>query len=60
MNPVEIFETSVIVTMGILVTLVKRRIGQSSFKPGKYYGRPLISTFLEICFNLVIETRQKI
>ena len=44
---------------GILVALVKRQIGQGSFKSCKFVGRPLMIPFLAIYFSMAIKTRPK-
>ena len=48
MNPGENFDTSVFGTLGILVALVKRKIGQGSSNSGICYRRPSMSTFMVI------------
>ena len=59
MKPGANFETSVVVPLGILVALVKRKIGQVYSKSGGFAGIPSVSTFLAIIFSLVIETLPK-
>ena len=56
MNPGENFETSVVGPLGILVALVKIKIGQGSYNSGIFSGRLSMSPFLAIRFFLVIET----
>ena len=56
MNPGENFETSVVGPLRILAALVKIQIGQGSSNSGRFSGRPSMSPFLAIRFNLVIET----
>ena len=59
MNPGANFETSVVRSLGILVALVKRQIGQGYSNSGIFSGRPSMSPFIAICFSLVIETWPK-
>ena len=56
MNPGENFETSVVGTLVFLVDLVRRKIGQVSYKSGRFVGEPYTSPFLAIIFSLAIET----
>ena len=56
MNPGGDFETSVVVNLVILVTLVKRKIGKDYYKSGILAGRPSISPFLSIIFGMIINT----
>ena len=49
-------ETSVVGPLGILVALVRRKIGQGYSKSGIFFGRPYMSPFLVIHFSLLIET----
>ena len=59
MNLGEIFETSMVAPLGILVALVRRQICQVSYNSGKLVGRPSVSPFIIICLVLDIETRTK-
>ena len=52
-------QTLVVGTMVILVTSVKRHIGQGSSKSGIFCGRPSISPFIAISFSLIIDTWPK-
>ena len=52
-------ETSMVGPLEVLLSLIKRQIGHGSSKSGIYFGRPYMSTFLGICFSLVIETWPK-
>ena len=56
MNPGENYKTSIVGPMGILVALVKRKIGQGYSKSWRFSGRPYIITFIFICISLAIET----
>ena len=56
MKPGANFETSVVGPMGILVALVKRKIGQVYSRSGRFSGRPSVSTFLATSFSLGIDT----
>ena len=56
MNPGANFETSMVRSMGILVALVKRQIGQGYYKSGRFVRRQLMSTFITIIIRLVINT----
>ena len=49
-------ETSVFGPLGILVALVKRKIGKVYPKSGIFACRPSTSTFLVINFSVSIET----
>ena len=55
-NPGEDFETSMVGPLGILVALVKGKIGQVSSKSGICFGRTSMRTFITISFSLEIET----
>ena len=55
----EMFLVSVVGPLGILVDLVKIKIGQGYSKSGRFFGRPSMRPFLDICFSLEIETRPK-
>ena len=59
MNPGANFETSVVGTLVFLVDLVRRKIGQVSYKSGRFVGEPYTSPFLAIIFSLAIETWPK-
>ena len=48
MKPGANFETLVVGILGILVALVKRKIGQESSKSGIFVGRPFMSPFIAI------------
>ena len=50
---------SVVGPLGIFVALVNRQIWQGCYKSGRFYRRQSMSTFLDICFSLVIETGPK-
>ena len=56
MKPGKMFETSMVGTMGTLVALIKRYIGQGSSKSEIFSGGPPMSPFLAITFSLVKET----
>ena len=43
-------------TSGILVALVKRKIGQGSYKPGGLIGRHFMITFFFILCNMEMDT----
>ena len=49
------FEWSIVVSMGILVALVRRQIGQGYFKLEIFFGRPFLGTFNSICLILIID-----
>ena len=59
MKPGRDFDTSVVRTLGVLVALIKRQIGQGYSKSGIFSGILSMSSFLVICFSLVIETWPK-
>ena len=46
MNPRETLEGSIVVPLGILFALVKRKIWQGSSKSGRFLGDPLLVPFL--------------
>ena len=48
-----------VVPLEVLVYLVKRQIGQGSYKSEIFVGIPSMNPFLAIRFNLAIETRPK-
>ena len=56
MNPGAHFGTSMVRPLVILVTSVKIKIGQGSYKSGIFVGKPFVGPFLIIFFILVIET----
>ena len=51
MNPGVNFETSMVVPLGMLFTLVKRQVRQGSSKSGRLVGIPSMSTFLVISLS---------
>ena len=53
MNTGANFETSVVGPLGILFALVKRQIGQGYSNSGRFSGRPSMSPFLAIFFQLI-------
>ena len=57
-EPGETFETSMVVSLGILVALTKRQIGQG-LQVRDIFGIPSMSLFLAIRFSLGIEIRPK-
>ena len=59
MNPGETFETLLVGSLEILVSLVKIQKVQVYSNLGGFSGRPSMSPFLAIRFSLVIETLPK-
>ena len=49
------FETSIARNIGILVSLIKRKMGKGSYKSGIFFGRTFMRTFLAIRLSLVIK-----
>ena len=55
MNLGGVIETSIVRPLGILFALIKIKIGQGSYKSGRFIGSPFMIPFLVICHILVIK-----
>ena len=60
MDPGGYFETSMLVPLVILVSLVKIQIVQGYSKSGRFIGRLLMSNFFANIYNLSIKTLSNI